>query len=326
MYQHEPKRLLEFGAALICAAAAAIAGCLLVVTKVGFDVLSFKLPLLALAFLAGVYIVYRWWRPEPVISDICGAVVVLVLSALAAGTVSLAGLRLGAPLIDERLAAFDSAFLLETRSIVAGVAHEPIFAKLLGFAYNGSFPLLVISAVYLGWTRREKSLWQLAFVFSFTAIACATLSAVFPAIGAFKHFEYSAKFLEGLPSGVGIYHLPTFEYYRHAVAPVISMQTSDGVVTFPSFHCCLALMTAFAYVGHRWLFPVALLWNALVIVATIPIGGHYIVDLLAGASLWALAYALATALWREAGEARVGFQPPETASGRVLAVADSSGK
>ncbi len=37
------------------------------------------------------------------------------------------------------------------------------------------------------------------------------------------------------------------------------------------------------------------------LVSTIPIGGHYIVDLLAGTALWGLAYLLAHALWRGTG-------------------------
>jgi PAP2 superfamily len=302
MTHYNPKSLLELGTALVCAVSTILAVLMLVVTGVGMDLFSFELVMPVYVFFAGTYIVYRWWRPEPMISNICGALIFILLAAFTAGAVSLAGLRLGAPLIDGKLAAFDHAFLLDTRAIVAAVAHKPLFAKLLGFAYNASFPLLIVTAVFLGVTRRAKSIWQLAFVFSLTAIGCATLSSFFPAIGAFKHFGYSKEFLEGLPSGVGTYHLSTFEYYRHAAAPIISMQTSNGVVTFPSFHCCLALMTAFAYAGHRWLFPVALLWNAVVIVSTIPIGGHYIVDLIAGASLWGVAYVLASALWQEGGE------------------------
>lgn len=305
MTHDNPKSLLELGTALVCAVSAILAVSMLAVTSVGMDFFSFKVAVPVYVFFAGTYIVYRWWRPEPMISDICGALLFILLAAFTAGAVSLAGLRLGAPLIDGKLAAFDHAFLLDTRAIVAAVAHKPLFAKLLGFTYNASFPLLIVTAAFLGVTRRARSLWQLAFVFSLTAIGCATLSSFFPAIGAFTHFGYSKEFLEGLPSGVGIYHLPTFEYYRDAAVPVISMQTSNGVVTFPSFHCCLALMTAFAYAGHRWLFPVALVWNALVIVSTIPIGGHYIVDLFAGAALWGVAYALASALWHERGEGQL---------------------
>jgi hypothetical protein len=318
--QHkDPKSSLEIGAALICGASAIFAGYLLVVERVGIDVSGFVAPvLLLLAFLVGTYIVYRWWRPEPVISDICGALAVIASSAATAGIISLAGLRFGAPLIDGNLAAYDSALPLDTRSIVVAVARAPAFAKLLGVAYLSSFPILIASVVFLGWTRHVKPLWQLAFVFALTAVGCATLSVFFPAVGAFSHFAYPAEVLAGLPAGAGLYHVPMLEYYRHAVAPTISTSTFQGVVTFPSFHCCLALMTALAYVEHRRLFLFAMLWNGLVIVSTIPIGGHYIVDLPAGAALWGLAYLLAHALWRGTGETALRLQSAQIASGSGL--------
>ena len=313
MQLYDPKRSLEIGAWLICAASAVFAGALLVVGGVGVDVVGLGTPLLVIAFLVGAYVFYGWRRPEPAISDICGALAVITLSGAAAGIISLAGLRLGAPLIDGKLAAFDSALRLDTRAMVTAAANTPVFAELMGLAYLSSFPILFASVVLLGWTRHVRPLWQLAFVFACTVVGCATLSVFFPAAGAFAHFAYPAQVLDGLPSGAGVYHLQKFEYYRHAVAPVISMSSLQGVITFPSFHCCLALMTGFAYAEHRWLFLVSLLWNGLVIVSTIPIGGHYIVDLPAGAALWGLAYALAAALWRRETIGR--FQPAETASG-----------
>jgi membrane-associated phospholipid phosphatase len=222
---------------------------------------------------------------------------------------------MGSPLVDANLAAFDASLLLDTRSIVVAIANATPVAGLLGLAYVSSFPILFASVVFLGWTRHMRSLWQLAFVFAFTAVGCATLSVFFPAVGAFAHFAYPAEVLNGLPSGAGVYHLPKFEYYRHAVAPIISMSSLQGVVTFPSFHCCLALMTAFAYVEHRWLLLISLLWNALVIVSTIPIGGHYMVDLPAGAAIWVTAYLLARALWPSRAETTLSLERSKIASG-----------
>jgi len=293
-----PKRSLEIGAWLICAAAAVVAEALLILGKVGIDLFSLGGPLLVMAFLVGAYIVYGRWRPEPVICDICGALAVITLSAGAAGIISLAGLRMGAPLIDETLAAYDGALPLDTKSIVMGVSRVPAFAGLLGFAYVSSFPILFGSVVFLAWTRQVKPLWQLAFAFVFTAVGCAIISVFIPAAGAFSHFAYSADVLGRLPPEAGVYYMPKFEYYRHTVAPIISMSSLQGVVAFPSFHCCLALMTASAYVERRRLFRFSLLWNGLVLVSAIPIGGHYIVDLIAGAGLWGLAHGLANALWR----------------------------
>jgi hypothetical protein len=312
---------LEIGAWLICGASAVFAVYFLIVGRVAIEVHSVGAALLLLAFLISAYIAYGSWRPEPVIRDVCGALAVITLSGATAGIISLAGLRMGAPLIDGNLAALDSQLFLDTRSIVVAVANATALGGLLGLAYLSSFPVLFASVLLLGWTRHVRPLWQLAFVFAFTAVGCATLSVFFPAAGAFSHFVYPAEVLDGLPAGAGVYHLPKFDYYRHAVAPTISMSTLQGVVTFPSFHCCLALMTAFAYVEHRWLFLVSLLWNALVLVSTIPIGGHYMVDLPVGAALWGAAYVLAMAFWRGTAEPSLGHLPSKTASGSGAACA-----
>jgi membrane-associated phospholipid phosphatase len=55
-------------------------------------------------------------------------------------------------------------------------------------------------------------------------------------------------------------------------------------------------MTIFATRGIRWLFPASLVWNLLVIISTIPIGGHYVIDLLAGALVWLAATIIAVRL------------------------------
>jgi membrane-associated phospholipid phosphatase len=62
----------------------------------------------------------------------------------------------------------------------------------------------------------------------------------------------------------------------------------QGVVTFPSFHAIMALLTAYALHDIRILSPFAWLWSGLVVLSTIPIGGHYAVDLLAGGVVWGI--------------------------------------
>lgn len=234
---------LEASGWLACAASTALAAFVLFLSKVGVDLPSLLIALLPLSFLIGANVVYRRWRPEPVISEISGALAIIIWSGAAAGIISLAGLRIGAPLIDAKLAAFDKAWLFETSSTVFATAGSPAIATLLGIAYTSSFPVLFALVVFLGFTKRTNALWQLAFSFAFTAVGCSIISVIFPAAGAFAHFGYPTEVQDGLPPGAGTYHLPKFEYYRTALAPVISFASLQGVVTFPSFHCCLALMT-----------------------------------------------------------------------------------
>lgn len=251
-----------------------------------------------MAFLISVYIFYGTWRPAPVLSNICGAVAVLFLSIGMAGIISLVGLRYHFPLIDDALAESDRLLAIDLPSIIAWFADRPALSNLLGIAYDSSFAQLLGLVGLLAVLRRYDKLWELVFVCSLTIVASTTISIVWPAIGAFAYFDYSTDVIRKLPLNAGTYHLAKFEYFRNAFSPVISFASLQGVVTFPSFHCCLALMTIFAAVETGWLFWIVTAWNSLVLISTLPIGGHYVVDLAGGGLLWLIGVALATALGR----------------------------
>ena len=63
----------------------------------------------------------------------------------------------------------------------------------------------------------------------------------------------------------------------------------QGLVTFPSFHTSLAIITTYAVRGIKVVAtPVAIL-NGIVIISTLPEGGHYLIDLIAGAVISTIA-------------------------------------
>ena len=72
-------------------------------------------------------------------------------------------------------------------------------------------------------------------------------------------------------------------------------------------------MTIFATIGMRWLFGITLIWNVLVLVSTIPIGGHYVIDLICGALLWLAAMKVEAMLRRSSMTGRA-MPMPEAAS------------
>ena len=209
------------------------------------------------------------------------------------GIISLIGLRYQSPLIDTFLAKLDRAAGIDVPWFVEWSAAHPLWSQLLGVAYESSFVQLFALTILLAVCSRADKLWQLALVFAITMVVSTTISVIWPAKGAFAYFNYPSDIIDRLPAGAGIYHLTKFEYFRYDPSPMLSFASLQGVVTFPSFHCCLALMTIFATWGSRWLSAVSLVWNALVIVSTLPIGGHYAIDLPAGALLWLVATATA---------------------------------
>ena len=61
--------------------------------------------------------------------------------------------------------------------------------------------------------------------------------------------------------------------------------TIEGLITFPSFHTALAVVTAWAFWGTRYIAGPTLVLNLTVIASTVPVGGHYFVDVFAGAAI-----------------------------------------
>jgi hypothetical protein len=305
--ESKPHAALEASVWALCIISTGFAAFLIRRFAVAVDHASLLVAFAVLGFLLTIYVVYGRWRGSPGLSNLCGVLAAMSWSGAMAGIISLIGLRYHAPLIDADLAAWDQAAGIFGPSMVAWAADHPSWSHLLAIAYDSSFPVLFGLAVVLTLARRFDELWILAFVFAATIVASTSISVFLPAKGAFAFFDYPASLLDRLPSGAGVYHLGKFNYFRDAATPVVSFASLQGVVTFPSFHCCVALMTIFATKGLRGLFPISVGWNALVIVSTVPIGGHYVIDLPAGALLWLAATVAGVAMTRySAPSFRVG--------------------
>lgn len=63
------------------------------------------------------------------------------------------------------------------------------------------------------------------------------------------------------------------------------MSALDGIVSFPSFHTVLGVIAIYAVRDTRWLLAFIVPLNATMIVSTMPVGGHHLADVLAGAGL-----------------------------------------
>lgn len=233
-----------------------------------------------------LHYVYSRRRPDRFIGPLTGAVAVVMWNGATAGVISLMALKTGAPLIDESLARADAALGVATPDFVDWVAHQPAIARLLELAYLSSLPLLFATVFFLIWRQRVDRVWELCFVYAGTITVCTLFSTFAPAVGAFVHYGTSVGTLAMLPEGAGIYHMPIFETYRTGATSTVDFTRLQGVVTFPSFHTCMALMLAHALRGVRWISGANYAWNGLVVVSTVPIGGHYVVDLIAAGVVW----------------------------------------
>jgi membrane-associated phospholipid phosphatase len=74
-----------------------------------------------------------------------------------------------------------------------------------------------------------------------------------------------------------------------------------GIIQFPSYHTVQTVMAAWATWHMRWIGPANVLLTGAVLVTTLPIGGHHLMDIVGGALVSALCLAIAVRVEVPAG-------------------------
>lgn len=239
-----------------------------------------------LSFLFLGHYVYARRRPDERISLVTGSVGMMIAAALFAGITANAGLRLRYPLVDDALARADIMLGMATPAFVLAVAERPWLGDILGIAYVSIFPLSFATVIWLGIRRQSALLWQFTLAFSAGIVGAAAISVFFPALGNIVHAGLDPLAGSRLPAGAGVYHLQAVYEYRDGTDVLLELRKLEGVVTFPSFHMIMAVAVGYAFRTTRLVvWPIGL-WCALVAISTVPIGGHYVIDLLGGVALW----------------------------------------
>lgn len=216
---------------------------------------------------------------------------VVVAGLMLCGLVSNVGLRLGMPLADPFLARLDAEMGFDTRRLVSFTIARPLLTAYLHQIYNFSAVLCGTGAVIMLIQGKRLRLWQFIAQTLVAMQITAIISIFFPARGAILYFGAGNLQASGLPAGAGTYAEKAFDHFYTGSQRLVELQDLQGTVTFPSFHTVLALLLVQVCWSHR-LKPVALMLSASTIISTIPMGGHYVLDLFGGFGIWAMSYAL----------------------------------
>jgi membrane-associated phospholipid phosphatase len=190
---------------------------------------------------------------------------------------------------DAEFLAIDQALGIDHAAFIQWAAANPLVAETLRFFYfKTALALFAVpgALVLLGRYDRLRELLQ---VFLLTITSIVAIAAFFPARGLFSAITLPAETLAMLPPQAGVFHLALVETLLAGGPVVYDVSANPGIIVFPSFHCCMALMIAYAFRGVSLLGAAASLWAAVVIVSTVPIGGHYVIDLAAGGAVFAAA-------------------------------------
>jgi membrane-associated phospholipid phosphatase len=205
-----------------------------------------------------------------------------IASGIAGGTYMYLATTAALPLQDARLAALDQALGFDWLQFLAITNSSPAISWVLVAAYHSAFPQVLVLYLLLSFSRRERRLAEFLTLLSLTSVVTGALILFAPAAGAYAHFAPARELFDGFSSNAGMWHYETLTTLR-TQAPSLDFTKIEGLVTFPSYHTVLAIIMAYAFRGFRFIALPAVILNSIMIISTLPEGGHYLVDIIGGA-------------------------------------------
>jgi len=189
-------------------------------------------------------------------------------------------------LADRQLLAIDHALGFDWLAGWHFLTAHPLGLKAANLLYNSLTWQALYLCLFLGLMARKAAMRELFWLLFVSALLTDLIAIVLPAYGPFEIF--------GLASHAEF--LPDMKYLKSGAALNFELGKMTGVISFPSFHTVMALCYAYGarktgIIGH-----IVAAMNILMLFTVPFIGGHYLIDMIAGAGVMLLALAIVTAI------------------------------
>ncbi len=201
-----------------------------------------------------------------------GALWISMTACGAVATYLVASLRL--PLYDAQFVGIDSWFGFNWLEHAAFIKSYPLFSTILLLAYGSAMMQIILLVIFFAHTKNEVMNHELWWTAAIALILTTIVSGIFPALGAFSYFNTDLE---------KAIHLSHLQALRDGTNMVFSLGQMQGIVTLPSYHTVLAILLIYVCRSIRYLFPFSVVLNGLMLIATPYYGGHYLIDMVAGA-------------------------------------------
>jgi hypothetical protein len=184
------------------------------------------------------------------------------------------------PLADPRLMAMDRALGFDWLASYRFVDAHPGLKRVLEIAYGSPVVQSAYFSILLGLMDRKDRLRDMFWLFGCGGLLACLGGLLLPALGPSKFFGLDASFV------------PVMEHLLSGRDLTFNFSGMTGVVSFPSFHTTMALVFVW---GFRGTGPIGWLIAGvnLVMLCAVPyFGGHYLMDMIAGAAVMPLSLAM----------------------------------
>lgn len=210
-------------------------------------------------------------------------------SAITGATFMYLSASLGLPLRDAELAAIDKAMGFDWLAFLAFTNQYHILSWALVAAYHTTGLQFLLLVLFLVFTRRNERLAAFLALLALSDLMTGIVVTLVPAEGAYAYYQPARDVFSQFTTHAGVWHRQELASLRNDAVTILDFTKVQGLVTFPSFHTTLAIITAWAVRDVRYISIPAMVLNAAVIVSTLPEGGHHLIDLFVGAIVAAVA-------------------------------------
>ena len=251
---------------------------------------------LILALSCAGYIGSRWAISRPgapkaiytKISQITEAMIFSQLSVLSLQYLNHLSMMLPFPYVDGMLGGADEALGINWLAYFELIHAHPTVIAVLEWVYASMAQagfIAIYGLILTGHANRARFFIEAFYI---TALICVIAGMAFPAMAAVHEYVADLSAYPNFTTPPGVYHIEVLEHLRTHPGPILmNPETMPGLVTFPSFHTAGIIVLAVTFWRMWAIIPFGLF--ALATIASTPVfGGHYVIDLIAGAIVAAL--------------------------------------
>ena len=268
-------------------AGAFLVGVIATLIATGLRVEGANFPNAALAgvALAGITARYRQQARAPQLSATAEALLLWVLIMTAGILLSYAAATSGMPYRDAEFHAADMMLGFDWQAYAALIDASPTLTALCRFAYTSLIPQTFLLVIALAVAQKYGTLHRflVALVISL-AVTCISF-ALAPAVSVYEYMKIPLESFENLRPISNFQHVEPIAGLRSGDITIINLSDMHGLITFPSFHACGAILLAWGFWSVPLLRVPALVLNGLMLMSTPTDGAHYLVDIIAGVAL-----------------------------------------
>jgi membrane-associated phospholipid phosphatase len=221
--------------------------------------------------LTGVVAAWRWNLPR--LQAICGGLLRLLVFLMAIGVLQYLAAVVPEGSADAAFDAIDRHLGFDWMAYYGWTVAHPGIASFLNTTYL-SFGWEIPYVILLLGMIEPKRVGEFVTTLIVGLVLTVPFLCLLPVSGPFVFYGHT-----DIPQAFYTEH---YAALRSGAMRAIDLSDLRGIVSFPSFHASGALLCAFGVTGYRWVFWPMLALNAVVMVATPVMGGHYLVDIIGG--------------------------------------------